>query len=110
MFEINTGIIVTAVAMLVFYLRIAMLRGRKRRLTRQEALERRKLKKANPEALRSIEKTGYQVRSWWLVGLGAVLMLVGVVMYTANWMDTPYDQYWWIATSGGVLIFAFSLK
>jgi hypothetical protein len=44
--NIPTGLIVVGAAMLLFYLRLGMLRGRKRRLARTEALEiRRSLKK-----------------------------------------------------------------
>lgn len=107
--KINTGLIVTAITMLIFYLRLAFLRGRKRRFSRQEALERRKNPKKKGAPLESQNKPSYQVKSWWLVGIGCLLMLLGVTMYTSHWFPQQYVDYWWVAASLGVLVFTFSI-
>ena len=42
--KFTTELIIVAVAIFLFYLRIAMLRGKKKRLEREYALKRRKVK------------------------------------------------------------------
>jgi multisubunit Na+/H+ antiporter MnhB subunit len=111
--EINTGVIVTGVAMLFFYFRLAMLRGRKRRLDRQEALEVRrspKKKKVLANGKNDFAHPRYEVRNWAMVVVALVLMLTGVAMYTAKWVPQDYQQYWWISATAGVLLFSFCFK
>ncbi|NPV86244.1 MAG: hypothetical protein HPY45_09585 [Anaerolineae bacterium] len=112
--EITPGLIITAVAMLIFYFRVAMLRGRKRRLMREEALKRRRDKskdsKKAPLPQKDFFTPQYQVRSWALVGASVLLMLVGVIMYTAKWFPSAYQPYWWIAATAGVLLLTFSIE
>jgi hypothetical protein len=51
-----------------------------------------------------------KIVSWWLVGGGAVVMLAGFWLRTANDYVPMLQPYWWVATAVGVLIFTFSLK
>jgi uncharacterized membrane protein YcjF (UPF0283 family) len=111
--KITPPLIIVGVAMLFFYLRLAMLRGRKRRLSRQEDLELRrspKKRKAMEAHKTDFEHPRYEIRSWAMVIVALVLMLAGVTMYTANWFPQDYQQYWWIAATGGVLLFTFCFK
>lgn len=113
--NIEPGLVVVIVAMALFYLRIAFLRGRKRRLAREaEAAYRRARSRGknveNPEEANKRLPT-YQVSSWWLVGLGGILMLGGLVMRTnPAFIPSDVTTYWWGVTTLGVLVFAFSLK
>jgi cytochrome b subunit of formate dehydrogenase len=112
--DITPGLIITAIAMLIFYFRIAQLRGFKRRLAREEALERRKKAKIkggkkDPILQKDFFNPQYKVRNWALVGVAVFLMLAGVTMYTANWFPAQAQPYWWIAASGGVLLLAYGI-
>jgi hypothetical protein len=105
-------LIAVAVAILIFYMRIAMLRGKKRRLERELALKRRKVKGrskgvALPE--KNSNRPPYGVTSWWLVGLGITLMLFGMTIYNKYWL-TQYQTFWWVPITLGVLVFAFCFK
>jgi uncharacterized membrane protein YcjF (UPF0283 family) len=111
------GLIVTGVAMLFFYLRLAQLRGRKRKLARQQALELRKSAKNKKKSQTTaaaqpidFEHPRYEVKSWAMVAVALILMLASVVMYTARWFPSQYQQYWWIAATAGVLLFSFCFK
>jgi hypothetical protein len=108
--EFSVGLIVNVVAIVIFYLRIAQIRGRRRKLARQEALQRRKNPKKGPPPPEDPNKPGYDITSWWLVGLGIALMLLGVTMYTSAWFPVQYRDYWWVASSIGILVFAFCFK
>ena len=82
--KLTTGLIVVVVSIVIFYLRIAMLRGRKKRYIREFALKRRKIKGRSKGAALPAPEPGsppFMVSSWWLVGLALVLMLAGIVVY-----------------------------
>jgi multisubunit Na+/H+ antiporter MnhB subunit len=111
--DIEPGLIIVAVAMVLFYLRLAWLRGRKKRLARLAELESKKKgkqRKDDPESFDAKNRPPYQVGSWWLVGIGAFFMLLGVTMRTAGWFPEAYMPYWWVPATLGVLVFAFSFK
>src|SRR5512145_1886040 len=82
--EISTGMIVVIAAMAFFYLRIALLRGQKKRYYREYALKRRKVNgRSKGSALPTPEKgtPPFGVSSWFLVTLAILFMVVGVIMY-----------------------------
>ena len=122
--KITTGIIVVTAAILLFYLRIAILRGQKKRYEREFALKRRKIKGRSKGA--ALPKAGpgappFGVSSWWLVGFAILLMLLGVTMYTkfTFWgivlfnntaLIDKYAEFWYIPVALGVLVFAFCFK
>lgn len=109
----SPGLIVVALTMLIFYLRIVMLRGRKKRLEKQAILERRKLSKKGVKLPPLPDKNPYQppfqVTSWLLVVLAMLLMLFGLAVYNMAFL-TAYKDYWWIPVSLGVLVFTFCFK
>ncbi len=104
------GVIVIGVAMLLFYLRLAQIRGHKRKELRQEQIaamrSRRKSKGLNAGA----NRPNYEVGSYYLLALGAVLMLVGLVLRTSDILPALYKPYWWEITTAGVVAFIFSVK
>lgn len=108
--EIDTGIVVVAAVMVLFYLRLAMLRGRKRRLKREEQLA--AMKGGKKVKIQPVDPNmpPFQVVSWWLVGLAVILILGGMISRSATSFPELLQQYWWVVTSIGVLVFAFSFK
>ena len=122
--KFSIGLIVVIIAIVLFYIRIAMLRGRKKRYEREFALKRRKVNgRSKGAALPSAQRGGppFSVSSWWLVALAILLMLVGVIVYNnmtilgIDLVKDPefvkqYAQYWYIPVALGVLVFAFCFK
>ncbi len=119
--KFTTGIIVVSVAIVLFYLRIALLRGQKKRYEREYALKRRKVHgRSKGAALPSPEpgSSPYKVTSWLLVALSIALMLTGMVAYNnfnifgieliknADTVKT-LAEYWYFAVAAGVLLLAF---
>lgn len=117
-FEFDFGYAITAVTVLLFYFRVAMLRGRKRRLAREELAEvmrmpkgkRQKDKMAEIEAKKG--RPNLEIRSWWLIGIGIVLMFAGIIF--KNYPDLSLPQmlvdYWWAGPSLGFILFIFAIK
>lgn len=119
--EISTGLIVVIVAMAFFYLRIAMLRGKKKRYYREYALKRRKVNgRSKGSALPTPDKgtPPFGVSSWFLVFLAIILMIAGVIMYNEFYIfgvqifkDAPeilkYAEYWYIPVALGVIALSF---
>ncbi|NPV56449.1 MAG: hypothetical protein HPY76_07250 [Anaerolineae bacterium] len=107
------GTIVVAVAMAVFYLRLAQLRGKKKREIRKAELARirKPRKKGQPAPPPNPNpRVTYQITSWWLIGLGAALMLFGLAILTSNWFPAEWREYWWTVTTAGVIVFLFCFK
>lgn len=108
--KFDTGIAIVGISMILFYLRLAMIRGKKRRERRAEQLAILKGKKKAKFQVDNPNLPYYQVNSWWLVGLAMVLILGGMVARTTTSFPELLQQYWWVVTSVGVLVFAFSFK
>ena len=82
--KITFGIIVVAVSMVFFYLRVAFLRGRKKRYEREFALKRRRVNGRSKGA--ALPKTAkgappFGVHSWILVGISVLLIIFGLLLY-----------------------------
>lgn len=106
----DPGIIIVAVVFALFYLRLAMLRGKKKRLDREEALRRmRQGKKKGPPPQKDPNQTWFRVSSWWLVALAVILMCVGVAMRSSGWFPPTIEPYWWIPAGLGGIVLAFSI-
>lgn len=119
--KFTTGIIVVSVAIVLFYLRIALLRGQKKRYEREYALKRRKVHgRSKGAALPSPEpgSSPYKVTSWFLVAASIALMLIGMIAYN-NFMIVGIElikdpatiktlsEYWYYAVAAGVILLGF---
>ncbi len=117
-FEFDAGMAFTAVAALIFYLRIAMIRGKKRRLAREETAEmmrqaKNKYSKKKTKVDDSLRnKPSIEVASWAVIIIAIVLMLVGLIARNSPNMNIPElaVQYWWVGTTVGFILFAFGFK
>jgi len=121
--KVSIELIVVIISIAVFYLRIAMLRGKKKRYERELALKRRKVKgrsKGSPLPQQPKGTPPYVVRSWFLVVISILLMLSGVIAYNKfyflSWeiiKDTvfvdAYAPYWYIPVAAGVILLAFAI-
>jgi len=121
--KISTELIVVIVAIVIFYLRVAMLRGQKKRYERDLALKRRKVKgrsKGSPLPQQPKGTPPFTVRSWVLVVISMLLMLAGVIAYNKFYflgtqlVPDPafveaYAKFWYILVSAGVILLAFTV-
>jgi len=109
--QMDLGMWVILGAIVVFYLRMAQLRGRRKRLER-EAIVRSTSKKGKQAAVLVKDKNTppFQVTSWVLVTIAVLLMLVGIA--AREWAVFPQlmRDYWWVLTAGGVLVFVACFK
>jgi hypothetical protein len=103
----DIGFFVVGLAMVVFYLRLAQIRGHKRKMTRGMK-SRSRAQKIAAEVAKN--RPSYEVTSWWLVVLGGILMLVGVALRASEWFPKAYEPYWWVISTAGVLVFCFCFK
>ena len=122
--KISIGFIIVAISIVLFYVRVAILRGRKKRYEREYALKRRKVSGRSKGAALPTPEPGsppYGVKSWLLVIISIIVILSGVVMYNDMTLfgaelfkDSAFvDQiieYWYIPVSAGVLLLAFCIK
>jgi uncharacterized membrane protein YdbT with pleckstrin-like domain len=120
----STELLIVVIAIALFYLRIAWLRGKKKRLERDFALKRRKVKGRSKGAMLPQKVPGtppYGITSWFLVALAVILILAGYVAYSrfvvfgweivkdTAWVDN-YSRFWHWAVAAGVIVFAFCFK
>jgi hypothetical protein len=109
------GFIVVLVTLVIFYLRMMQLRGRKRRLERQAAVARmneanRKHGKIPPAPPKDPNKPPFAVSNWFLVIVAILLMLIGVTIRSSVTFIPMVETYWWIPTALGVIVFTFCFK
>jgi multisubunit Na+/H+ antiporter MnhB subunit len=113
MMKLEPGILYTAIALVFFYLYLAWLRGRKRRLARETALAMSKAHGAKKRELAAMlpdpNAPRYQIRSWILVVVMMALLCLALLVRNGSLL-TEYKDYWWIASVVGVVGFAFCLK
>lgn len=112
--KFDLGLTVVVISMVIFYLRLIQIRGRRRREVREEQLARMragtKRKPGEAPARSPAERPTFQVASWVLVIGGAVVMLAGLAMRTSDLFPAAIATYWWAVTAAGVLLFTFSFK
>ncbi len=105
----DTGMYVILGAMAIFYLRMAQLRGRRKRLEREAIIKSTNKNKGKKAAVLVKEKNTppFKVTSWALVVIAVLMMLVGIA--AREWTVFPQlmRDYWWVLTAGGVLAFVF---
>jgi hypothetical protein len=109
--KFDPGIIAIAIAMLLFYARLAQIRGHKRKEQRQEQLAHmRSKRKGRVSDSPATIGLNYEVGNYYLLALGAVLMLMGMMLRTSDILPAMYKPYWWEIVTAGVVAFIFCVK
>jgi hypothetical protein len=117
-FKFDFGYALTALTVLLFYFRIAQLRGKKRRVAREEMAEVMKMPKGKRQKDRMAQieakrgRPNIEIRSWVLIIIGIIAMMAGVVF--KNYPDLNLPQilvdYWYVGPSFGFLLFIVAVK
>ncbi len=109
--KFEPGVIAIAAAMLLFYLRLAQIRGHKRKERRQEQLARmRSRRKGRVNDPEGYYRPNYEVGNYYFLALGVVLMLGGMLLKTSDILPALYRPYWWEVVTVGVVAFIFCVK
>jgi hypothetical protein len=108
--KFDSGIAIVGFSMILFYLRLAVLRGKKRREMREAQLAAMRGGKKAKIELPDPNKPFYQVSNWPLLVISMVLVLVGMAAKTTTGFPELMQQYWWGITSLGVLLLALCIK
>ncbi|KAF0111785.1 MAG: Uncharacterized protein FD147_587 [Chloroflexi bacterium] len=122
--KFSTGLLVVIVSMVFFYLRIAWLRGRKKRFERDYALKRRRVNGRSKGAALPQKAPGtppYGITNWFFVAIAFIIIIFGMLMYNKMTilgydlikdveLVAKYAEFWYIPVALGVVIFAFCFK
>lgn len=113
--KLEPGMIVVIVALLLFYLRIVQLRGRKKKKDRETVLTHmreanRKKGRVEPLPGRDPNEPQFKVTSWVLVVVALIFMLLGVASRSSTSFPQLMQNFWWAITTVGILIFIFCFK
>jgi hypothetical protein len=112
--NIDTGLAVVIVAVLIFYLRlIGLQRERVKRLSAaQQGSEKKKKKPASQDErlLPRYSILSPRRRDRVIAGAGVVAILVGVLLYLSILPLPAVQPYWWIPTSIGIVAFSWAFQ
>jgi hypothetical protein len=111
--NIDTGLAVVIAAVLVFYLRLIILQRERAKQVRRTAEAivpiKKKAKQPPPPPPRySILSPNRPDRV--IGGIGALLILVGVLLYAKIFPVPVLQTYWWIFTAIGIVAFSWLFR
>jgi hypothetical protein len=108
--KFEPGVWAIVIAVLLFYFRLAMIRGKKRKQRRADEIARMRNRRKAPaqDGAAAIGVT-YEVANYYLLALGVVLMLAGIVLKTTG-VFPMYGAYWWAFVTLGMVAFIFTVK
>jgi hypothetical protein len=122
--KITAGLIVVGLSMVFFYLRVAFLRGRKKRYEREFALKRRRVNGRSKGAALPQRKPGsppFGIKSWIITVISILMIVFGLLLYNkmfflsvqlisnATFINT-FSPYWYIVVAAGVVVLSFCFK
>ncbi|MDZ4158308.1 MAG: hypothetical protein U1B80_00835 [Anaerolineaceae bacterium] len=109
----DTGTVITILAAVLFYLHIFNLQRKKvRRLRSKTARQADRNQKGAPAKSKKSpkESLALDVRSWYLVGAGVLLITLGGIFYATDWLGIDVKPYWWVAITAGIAILGYGFK
>lgn len=109
---LNAPTIITIVFVLIFYLRLMVIQwgyAKKARSAYQKAKPAPK-KGGSGKDTDGTYSPQIHVTSWYLVGAGVVLIVLGAVLQLVPGISETIRGLWWIPLNLGILLFTFSFK
>ena len=107
--NIDPGLVIVIVAVLIFYLRLIVLqRQRAKQIAPKPAAGNKKKARSQPEAPPVRYSIITQNRGGRVIGVaGAIAILVGILL-NAGLLPFPLGQtYWWVPTALGIIAFSW---
>lgn len=108
--KIDFGVGITIVAFALFYIRLYFLRRKKRQELREMALQVKHQGKGAKMPVSEENRPGYTIASWPLVVVAGVLMILGMAARQNTGFPVWAQEYWWVGTTLGAILFAFCFK
>jgi len=112
--NIDTGLAIVIVAVLVFYLRLIIVqRERAKRLKQAPVITGKKKYKGSDQPQEPLPR--YSIlsqnrRDWVIAGMGVVAILVGILLNAGLLAMAAAQPYWWIPTAIGIVAFSWAFK
>jgi hypothetical protein len=109
--KFEPGYAAIGAAMVLFYLRLLQLRGRKRKEEREIKMAPNRSRRKGLKVDNSfLGQYGYTVGNYYLLVLGIALTLTGLALLTSDVLPAVYKPYWWEITTVGMVSFIFCVK
>jgi hypothetical protein len=109
--KFEPGYVAIGAAMVLFYIRLLQLRGRRRKEEREIKMAPNRSRRQGRKIDNSfIGQYGYQVGNYYLLALGVALTLIGLALVTSDVLPAAYKPYWWEITTAGMVSFIFCVK
>jgi hypothetical protein len=110
--NIDTGLAIVILAVLIFYLRLIILqRERAKRLSRvQTSSAKKKDQKMEPQNAQVYSILSPSLTDRIIAGAGILAILAGVLLNTRVIPLTALQPFWWIPTALGVIAFSWAFK
>ena len=103
--DIKTIVLIIIIGL--FYLRLYMIRERKRK---EERVLDHKLRSQGKKSPNPYSRPRYQVTSWYIVVPAILLMIFGLAISSASFLPAALKPYDWIFIAAGGILFIFGFK
>jgi hypothetical protein len=109
--QMDFGTIIAVAAALIFYLRLIILQRHKAKQARSNLQSPSSKSERNHMGQRgSIPQAGLQIVSWYLIGMGVALILLGAMMTAFPIFGQPGRDLWWLVLTVGILLLGLSIR
>jgi hypothetical protein len=110
--QMDFGTIIAVAAALIFYLRLIILQRHKANQTRsnQQSASSTKYEKNSFGQRNFKPQAGMQIASWYLLGMGIALILLGALMTALPIFGQSARDLWWLVLTVGILLLGLSIR
>jgi hypothetical protein len=108
--QIDFGTIIAVAAALLFYLRLIILQRHKAKHSNLNHQRQIPSGKKPGEKQGDTPNQGIQIVSWYLLGMGVALILLGALMTAFPIFGQPARNLWWLVLTVGILLLGLSIR
>lgn len=109
--QMDTGTIIAVAAALIFYLRLIILQRHKaNRMMNQQKPTSGNSGKLSSGKQRWEPQPGLHIVSWFLLGMGVALILLGALMTALPIFGQTARDLWWLVLTIGILLLGLSIR
>jgi hypothetical protein len=107
--QMDFGTIIAVAAALIFYLRLIILQRHRAKQTQIDPHKQTTSAKTGDKRGYT-PPPGFQIVSWYLLGMGAALILLGALMTAFPIFGQPARDLWWLILTVGILLLGLSIR